>query len=122
MKKGVFLQILIAITMLSCSKRTTIEQVDNDLKGMLENKVEVQNLEIKKISPFSENGQELDSVYFDCDLLFIDDLFSEDFKFNKGMNISAQNNVFIYDKSNKLKALKFGRTRLKEVLDNKENF
>lgn len=110
MKKSVFLQILIAVIMLSCSKRTTVEQVDYDLKGMLENKVEVQNLEIRKISPFSQSGQELDSVFFDCDLLFIDDLFSEDFKFNKGMNVSAQNNVFIYDKSNRLLALKFGRT------------
>ncbi|MCW3162129.1 hypothetical protein [Chryseobacterium oryctis] len=100
----------IVLFLFSCSKRTTIQQVDYDLKGMLENKVEVQNLEIKKITPFSENGQELDSVYFDCDLLFIDDLFTEDFKFNKGMNVSAQNNVFIYDKVNRLVALKFGRT------------
>lgn len=113
MKKGVFLQILIAITMLSCSKRTTIEQIDYDLKGMLENKVEVQNLEIKKISPFSENGQELVSVYFDCDLLFIDDLFSEDFKFNKEMRVSTENNVFIYDKLNRLVMLKFGKTNMK---------
>lgn len=103
----------IILFLLSCSKRTTIEQVDYDLKGMLENKVEVQNLEIKKISLFSENGQELDSVYFDCDLLFTKDLFSEDFKFNKGMNVSAQNNVFIYDTSNRLVGLKFGRTKLK---------
>lgn len=100
----------IVLFLFSCSKRTTIQQVDSDLKGMLENKVEVQNLEIKKISPFSENGQELDSVYFDCNLLFTDDLFSEDFKFNKGMNVSAQNNVFIYDKANRLVGLKFGRT------------
>ncbi|WP_129038412.1 hypothetical protein [Chryseobacterium sp. CH21] len=104
---------LISVSMLSCSKRTTVEQVDYDLKGMLENKVEVQSLEISKISPFSENGHELDSIYFDCDLLFTDDLFSEDFKFNKGMNISAQNNVFIYNKSNRLVGLKFGRTILK---------
>ncbi|REC80146.1 hypothetical protein DRF60_00040 [Chryseobacterium elymi] len=54
--------------MLSYSKITTVEQVDYDLKGMLENKVEAQNLEIRKISPFSENGQELYSVYFDCEL------------------------------------------------------
>lgn len=100
----------IILFLFSCSQRTTIEQVDYDLKGMLENKVEVQNLEIKKISSFSENGQELDSVYFDCDLLFTDDLFSDDFKFNKGMKVSAQNNVFIYDKSNRLVGLKFGRT------------
>lgn len=113
MRKGVFLQILIAITMLSCSKRTTIQQVDYDLKGMLENKIEVQNLEIKKISPFSENQQKMDSVYFDCELLFIEDLFSEDFKFNKGMTVSAQNSVFIYDKSNRLVGLKFGKTKLK---------
>lgn len=77
---------------------------------MLENKVEIQNLEIKKISHFSENGQELDSVYFDCGLLFTEGLFSEDFKFNKGMSVSAQNNVFIYNKSNRLAGLKFGRT------------
>ncbi|MFP3596048.1 hypothetical protein [Chryseobacterium sp. SIMBA_029] len=102
---------IIALLLVSCSKRTTIEQVDYDLKGMLENKVEVQNLEIRKIFPFSENGQELDRVYFDCELLFTDDLFSEGFKFNKGMNVSAQNNLFIYDKSNKLVGLKFGRTR-----------
>jgi hypothetical protein len=44
---------------ISCSKRTTIQQVDYELKGMLENKVEVQNLEIKRISPFSENGHEI---------------------------------------------------------------
>lgn len=100
----------VVLFLFSCSKRTTIEQVDYDLKGMFENKVEVQNLEIKKISPFSENDQELDSVYFDCDLLFTNDLFSDDFKFNKGMNVSAQNNVFIYDKSNRLVSLKFGRT------------
>ncbi|REC80141.1 hypothetical protein DRF60_00010 [Chryseobacterium elymi] len=81
---------------------------------MLENKVEVQNLEIKKISPFSENGHELDSIYFDCGLLFTDDLFSEDFKFNKGMKVSAQNNVFIYNKSNILLGLKFGKTKLKQ--------
>ncbi|MGN7756436.1 hypothetical protein ACTJIV_03100 [Chryseobacterium sp. 22532] len=109
MKRIVVISI-IALLLVSCSKRTTIEQVDYDLKGMLENKVEVQNLEIKKISPFSENGQELDSVYFDCDLLFTEDLFSEDFKFNKGMNVSAQNNLFIYDKRNRLIALKFGKT------------
>lgn len=30
--------------------------------------------------------------------------------------------MFIYDKSNRLKALKFGRTRLKAVLDKKEDF
>lgn len=104
----------IILFLLSCSKRTIIQQVDYDLKGMLENKVEVQNLEIKKISPFSENGHELDSIYFDCDLLFTDDLFSEDFKFNKGMNVSAQNSVFIYDKSNRLVGLKFGKTKLKQ--------
>lgn len=81
---------------------------------MLENEPEVQNLEIRKNSPFSENGngQELDSIYFDCYLLFTEDLFSVDFQFNKRMNISAQNNVFIYDKSNRLVGLKFGRTRL----------
>lgn len=109
MKKNIVI-LTIVLFLISCSKRTTIEQVDYDLKGMLENKVEVQNLEIRKISPFSENGQQLDSVYFDCDLLFTKDLFSEDFKFNKGMNVSAQNNVFIYDKSNRLVGLKFGRT------------
>lgn len=109
MKKITIISI-VALFLFSCSKRTTIQQVDYDLKGMLENKVEVQNLEIKKISPFSENGQELDSVYFDCELFFTNDLFSEDFKFNKGMNVSAQNNVFIYDKSNRLVGLKFGRT------------
>ena len=109
MKKIVVISI-IALLLFSCSKRTTIEQVDYDLKGMLENKIEVQNLEIRKISPFSENGQKLDSIYFDCDLLFTDDLFSDDFKFNKGMNMSVQNNVFIYNKSNRLIALKFGRT------------
>ncbi|MEN4759325.1 hypothetical protein ABEG63_03215 [Chryseobacterium sp. C39-AII1] len=97
----------------SCSKRTTIQQVDYDLKGMLENKVEVQNLDIKKISPFSENGQELDSVYFDCDLLFTNDLFSDDFKFDKGMNLSTHNNVFIYDKSDEIIGLKFGKTLAK---------
>ncbi|AZA49218.1 hypothetical protein EG346_13985 [Chryseobacterium carnipullorum] len=100
--------------MLSCSKRTTIQQVDYDLKGMLENKVEVQNLKISKISPFSENGQELDSVCFYFDLLFTEALFSEDFKFNKGMNVSAQNNLFIYNKSNRLVGLKLGRTILKQ--------
>lgn len=109
MKKTTIISTII-LFLFSCSKRTTIQQVDYDLKGMLENRVEVQNLEIRKISPFSENGQELDSVYFDCELLFIGDLFSEDFKFNKGMNVSAQNNVFIYDKSNRLVGLKFGRT------------
>jgi hypothetical protein len=111
MKKTAVISIIIFF-LFSCSKRTTIQQVDYDLKGMLENKVEVQNLEIKKISPFSENGHELDSVYFDCDLLFTDDLFSDDFKFNRGMNVSAQNNVFIYDKSSRLVGLKFGRTKL----------
>lgn len=120
--KKTTIMLTIIFLLLSCSKRTTIQQVDYDLKGMLESKVEVQNLEIKKISPFSENGQELDSVYFDCELLFTDDLFSDDFKFNRGMNVSAQNNVFIYNKSNRLKALKFGRTRLKSVLDRKQNF
>lgn len=114
MKKIAVISTIIFL-LLSCSKRTTIQQVDYDLKGMLESKVEVQNLEIKKISPFSENGQELDSVYFDCELLFTDDLFSDEFKFNRGMNVSVQNNVFIYDKLNRLKALKFGRTRLKAV-------
>jgi hypothetical protein len=113
MKKTAVISTII-LFLFSCSKRTTIEQVDYDLKGMLENKVEVQNFEIKKISPFSENGQELDSVYFDCDLLFTEDLFSEDFKFNKGMNVSAQNNVFIYNKSDRLVGLKFGRTKLKQ--------
>ncbi|WP_343660184.1 hypothetical protein [Chryseobacterium sp.] len=108
--KNIFLQFFLAITMFSCSKKTTIEQIDYDLKGILENKVEIQNLEIRKISPFSQSGQELDSVFFDCDLLFIDDLFSEDFKFNKGMNVSVQNNVFIYNKTNRLIGLKFGRT------------
>lgn len=42
----------VVLFLFSCSKRTTIEQVDSDLKGMLENKVEVQNLEIKKNSLF----------------------------------------------------------------------
>ncbi|ROH92372.1 hypothetical protein EGI15_09005 [Chryseobacterium cucumeris] len=60
-------------------------------------KIEVQNLEIRKIYPFSQSGQELDSVYFDCRLLFIDDLFSDYFKFNK---------------ANRLIGLKFGRIRL----------
>ncbi|WP_431611705.1 hypothetical protein [Chryseobacterium sp. 'Rf worker isolate 10'] len=109
MKKTIVISTII-LFLFSCSKTTTIEQVNYDLKGMLENKVEVQNLEIKKISSFSENGHELDSIYFDCDLLFTNDLFSEDFKFNKGMNVSSQNNVFIYNKSNKLVGLKFGRT------------
>ncbi|KMQ68192.1 hypothetical protein ACM39_10110 [Chryseobacterium sp. FH2] len=110
MKKTIVISTII-LFLLSCAQKITIEQVDFDLKGMLENKVEVQNLEIIKIPPFSENGQELDSVYFDCELLFINDLFLEDFKFNKGMNVSAQNNVFIYDKANRLVALKFGRTK-----------
>jgi hypothetical protein len=109
MKKAAVISTIV-LFLFSCSKRTIIQKVDSDLKGMLENKVEVQNLEIKKISPFSENGQELDSVYFDCNLLFTDDLFSEDFKFNRGMNVSAQNNVFIYNKSDRLVGLKFGRT------------
>ncbi|ALR31792.1 hypothetical protein ATE47_15295 [Chryseobacterium sp. IHB B 17019] len=113
MKKGVFLQILMAITMLSCSKRTIVEQVDYDLKGMLENKVEIQNLEIKKVSSFSENEQKMDSVYFDCELSFTDDLFSDDFKFNKGVRVSAENNVFIYDKSKRLVMLKFGKANMK---------
>ena len=112
MKKITIISTII-LFLFSCSKRTTIEQVDYDLKGMLENKVEVQNLEIKKISPFFENGQELDSVYFDCDLLFAEDLFSDDFKFDKGMNLSTQNNVFIYDKSNKIRRLKFGKALAK---------
>jgi hypothetical protein len=56
----------------------------------------------------------LDSIYFDCDLLFTDDLFLEDFKFNKGRNVSAQNNVFIYNKSKRLIGLKFGKTKLKQ--------
>jgi len=110
MKKVTLLIITLFLT--SCSQKTTIQQVDYDLKGMLEDKVEVQNLEIRKISPFFENGQELDSVYFDCELLFMGDLFSDDFKFNKGMKVSAQNSVFVYDKSKRLIALKFGRTRL----------
>lgn len=74
---------LASMLLFSCSKRTTIEQVDYDLKSIFENKVEVQNLAISKISPFSDNGQEFDSVYFDCNVLLIDDLFSDDFKFNK---------------------------------------
>jgi len=40
------------------------------------------------------------------------DLFSDDFKFNKGMDVSAQNNLIIYDKANRLIDLKFGRIRL----------
>lgn len=53
MKKTILL--LTAFFLFSCSKRTTIKQVDCDLEGMLENKVEVQNLEIKRIFPFSDS-------------------------------------------------------------------
>ena len=96
----------------SCSKKTIIQQVDSDLVEMLERKVVVQNLEITKINTFTKDALELDSVYFDCNLLLTDHLFSDDFKFNKGMSVSAHNNVFVYDKSKRLVALKFGRTSL----------
>lgn len=102
--------VLILFLFSSCSKKKPSEQVDFDLKNMLENKVEVQNLEIKQIVPFSDNGKQFDSIYFDYKLLFTDDLFTDDFKFDRGMEISVENNVFVYDMSNRLVKLKFGRT------------
>lgn len=104
--------ILVLLLVSSCSKKKPIEQVDFDLRNMLENKAEVKELNIKQIVSFSENRQEYDSIYFDCKLHFTDDLFSDDFKFDKGMRISAKNNVFIYDKSNRLIKLKFGEASL----------
>lgn len=103
---------LTTIMFLSCSKKKIIQQVDSDLKGMLENKVEVQNLVITKASSFLENGQEFDSIYFDCELYFIDDLFADNFKFTKGMRVDSHNNAFLYDKSLRLIGLKFGKTNV----------
>ena len=105
------------IYIISCSKNKPIEQVNTDLRGMFENKVEVENLEIKRIIAFSKDQKNFDSVYFDCKLLFIDDLFSNSFKFNKGMEISVENNIFIYDKSSytpQLIKLEFGNVKVLE--------
>ncbi len=106
--------LLALIILFSCTKSSNIKQIDSDLRNMLENKVEIKNLYIERTSPFIVNGKKYDSIYFNCEVLFIEDLFSTDLKFDKGMRISAEHNVFIYDNSSipQLVKLKFGNTRL----------
>jgi|GEM_PF-1992210 len=115
-KYSLFL-ILLMISLISCSRRKPIEQVDFDLKRAYHNKVEIQQLNIKKIASFSENGKKYDSIYFDTNLLIKEDFFTDEMKFYKGMKIITENDVFVYENSFEpiLVGFKLGYVKLEEV-------
>ena len=106
------------LTLISCQSDNSCRiQVENDLKGILNNKIDISNLQIKNSKEFQEDAVKYDSIFFDCDIYFTDALRNEDldFQFEKGMKIESKNNVFVYEKSfrtRQLVKLKFGETRI----------
>lgn len=97
----------------SCQNTTKIEsQITADLVGMLHNKVEVQELSIKRISTTDDQTK---TIIFDCALYFIDDLYKDDgtLAFKKGMRVIEKSNAFTYVQNAeylKLVRLQFGQT------------
>lgn len=88
--------ILSLILLHSCSNYSKFDkQIKLDLSGMLQNKVDVEEVLVTKITDFDANTQK---VTFDCKLHFTDDLFKENgsLAFKKGMKVTEKNNTFYY--------------------------
>ena len=112
--KKVFV-LAITIILLSCNNNSDNkykDQITTDLLGILQNKAEVENIQIKNVSTIENNIQK---ITFDCTLHFKSDLKKDNgnVAFKKDCTVQETDNVFIYDKTNdilKLVKLEFGKT------------
>ncbi|MBS1511014.1 MAG: hypothetical protein JST86_09245 [Bacteroidetes bacterium] len=97
----------------SCSNSGKFDsQIKLDLSGMLQNKVDVEQVSVTNVTDFDAKTQK---VTFDCKLHFTDNLYKDDgiLAFKKGMKVTEKNNVFYYfvaGKQLKLIKLEFGKS------------